>query len=79
MNSPVPGYLDGVADGPLHPAGGSLEGLGHLGVEDLGNGVRVPDGPRRGYQEPSKKERDRQRLIAFFIALFATASQGLTI
>ena len=28
----VPGYLDGVADGPLHPAGGGAEGLGYLGV-----------------------------------------------
>ena len=77
--APVPGDFDGVANGPLHPAGGGLEGFGHLGVEDLGDGVRVPDGPRRDYQEPSKRERDRQRLIAFFIALFATASQGLTI
>ena len=77
--TPVPGDFNGVADGPFYPAWGGLEGFGHLGVEDLGDGVRVPDGPRRGYQEPSKRERDRQRLIAFFIALFATASQGLTI
>ena len=77
--APVPGNLDGVANGPFHPAGGGAEGLGYLRVEHLGDGVRVPDGPRRGYQEPSKRERDRQRLIAFFIALFATASQGLTI
>ena len=76
---PVPGHFNGMADGPLYPAWGGLEGFGYLGVEDLGDGVRVPDGPRRGYQEPSKRERDRQRLIAFFIALFATASQGLTI
>ena len=77
--APIPGNLDGVADGPLHSRRGGAEGLGNLGVKDLGDGVRVPDGPRRGYQEPSKRERDRQRLIAFFIALFATASQGLTI
>ena len=77
--APVPGDLDGVADGPFYPTWGGLKGFGHLGVENLGDGVRVPDGPRRGYQEPSKRERDRQRLIAFFIALFATASQGLTI
>ena len=35
----VPCHLDGVADGPLHPAGGGLEGFGHLGVQDLGDGV----------------------------------------
>ena len=76
---PVPGDFNGMADGPFHPAGCGAEVLGYLGVEHLGDGVRVPGGPRRGYQEPSKRERDRQRLIAFFIALFATASQGLTI
>ena len=37
--SPVPGHFDGVADGPLYPAGSGLEGFGYLGVEDLGNGV----------------------------------------
>ena len=77
--APIPGDFNGVADGPLHSAGCGPKGLCHLGIEDLGDGVRAPDGPRRGFQEPSKRERDRQRLIAFFIALFATASQGLTI
>ena len=47
----VPGYFDGMADGTLHPAGGGLEGFRHLGVEHLGDGIRVPDGPRRGYQK----------------------------
>ena len=28
----VPGYLNGMADGSLHTAGGGLEGLCHLGV-----------------------------------------------
>ena len=37
--APVPGYLDGVANGPLYPAWGGLEGFGHLGVENLGDGV----------------------------------------
>ena len=37
--SPVPGDLYGVAYGPLYPAWGGLEGLGYLGVEDLGDGV----------------------------------------
>ena len=36
---PVPGHFDGVADGPLYPAGGGLESFGYLGIEDLGNGV----------------------------------------
>ena len=35
----VPGYFDGVADGPFHSAGGGLEGFGYLGVENLGDGV----------------------------------------
>ena len=44
--SPVPGYLDGVADGPLYPAGGGLEGFGYLGVEDLA-GLRPATGASR--------------------------------
>ena len=77
--APVPGDLDGVADGSFHPAGGGLEGLCHLGIEDFRDGIRAPDGPRRGFQGLPKSECDRQQLIAFFIALFATAPQGLTI
>ena len=41
--APVPGYLDGVADGPLYPAGSGLEGFGYLGVEDLA-GLRPATG-----------------------------------
>ena len=37
--APVPGDLDGVANGPLYPGRRGLEGFGHLGVEDLGDGV----------------------------------------
>ena len=37
----VPGNFDGVADGPFHTAGGGLEGLCHLGVEYLGDGIGV--------------------------------------
>ena len=43
-----------MADGPLHPAGGSLEGLGHLGVEYLGDGVdyiHIPHGNDDGLPE----------------------------
>ena len=37
--TPVPGHLDGVADGPLHPGCCGAELPGHLGVENLGHGV----------------------------------------
>ena len=30
--APVPRDFNGVADGPLHPGWGGLEGLGHLGI-----------------------------------------------
>ena len=36
---PVPGDFYGVANGPLYPAWGGPKGFGHLGVEDLGDGV----------------------------------------
>ena len=39
--SPVPCHLDGVADGALHPAGGSAVFLGDLRVQALGHGVDV--------------------------------------
>ena len=50
----VPSHFNGVADGPLYSGRRGLEGLCHLGIQHLGDGVRAPDGPRRGYQEPSK-------------------------
>ena len=37
----VPGYFDGMADGPFHSAGGGLEGFRHLGVQYLGDGIGV--------------------------------------
>ena len=37
--APIPGYLDGVADGTLHPAGGCPEGFRYLGIEYLRDGV----------------------------------------
>ena len=39
--SPVPCHLDGVADGALHPAGGSAVFLGDFRVQTLGHGVDV--------------------------------------
>ena len=44
----VPGHFDGVSYCTLHPAGGGLEGLRHLGVEHLGDGIGVPYGPPGG-------------------------------
>ena len=55
--SSVPGHFDGMADGTLHSGRGGLECFRHLGVEYLGDGIRVPDGPRRGYQEPPQNKR----------------------
>ena len=37
--APIPGYLDGVANRPLHPAGGRSEGFRYLGIEYLRDGV----------------------------------------
>ena len=40
-----------MADGSFHPAGGGLEGLRHLGVEHLGDGidhVHIVDGDDDG-------------------------------
>ena len=37
----VPGDFNGMANGPLHSRRRGLEGLCHLGVEHLGNGVGV--------------------------------------
>jgi len=45
----IPGNFDGMADGPFHPAGGGLEGLGDLRVQYLGDGIGVPYGPPGGY------------------------------
>ena len=48
----VPGYFDGVADGTLHAAWCGLEGLGHLRIQHLGDGIDgVPDGPPEDFQE----------------------------
>ena len=35
----IPGHFNGMADGALHSGRRSLEGLCHLGIEDLGDGV----------------------------------------
>ena len=69
----VPGYLDGVANGPLYPAWGGLEGLGHLGVQNLGDGVRGLSAHAGGFQE----RRNRKGFIAFFIVPYSTALRGV--
>ena len=38
---PIPGHLDGMADGALHPGGRGLECFRHLGVQYLRDGVDV--------------------------------------
>ena len=71
--APVPGYLDGVANGPFYPAGGGLEGFGHLGVENLGDGVRGLSAHAGGFQE----RRNRKGFIAFFIVPYSTALRAV--
>ena len=53
--APIPGDLDGVADGPLHPGRGGLEGFGYLGIQHLGDGVGVPYGPPEGLAGCSRR------------------------
>ena len=37
--APVPGHFNGMPDGPFYPGGRGLEGLGHLRIEHLGDGI----------------------------------------
>ena len=70
----IPRNLNSVADGPFHPARCRLKCLCHLGVEHLGDGVRVPDGPRRGFwTRPFVR-----CFIAFSVAHFTIGSLGLS-
>ena len=49
--APVPGHLDGVPDRPFHSGRSGLEGLCHLGIQNLCNGVdhiHVIDGDDNG-------------------------------
>ena len=71
--SPVPGDLYGVANGPLYPGRRGLEGFGHLGVEDLGDGVRGLSAHAGGFQE----RRNRKGFIAFFIVPYSTALRAV--
>ena len=43
--APIPGHFDGMPDSTLHAARRGLEGLRHLRVQYLRNGIGVPYGP----------------------------------
>ena len=73
----VPGYLDGMADGPFHPAGGGLECFCHLRVEHLGDGIGVPCGPPGSLAGCSR--RTLQRLSANVDDLLLSLSSRSTL
>ena len=52
----VPGNLDGVADCSFHPAGCGLEGLRHLRVQNLGDGVSLACGQQEGRLTAQRKD-----------------------
>ena len=54
--SPVPGNLNGVADGTLHSGRGGLEGFCHLGVQYLGDGIHGLVSPLAGLPEVGNLE-----------------------
>ena len=73
----VPGYFDGMADGPFHSAGCGLECFRHLGVEYLGDGVGVPYGPPG--EPPGCSRRTLQRLNANVDDLLLSLSSRSTL
>ena len=54
--APVPGYLDGVSDCPLHSGRCGLEGFRHLGVQYLGDGIHGLVSPLEGLPEVGNLE-----------------------
>lgn len=72
--APIPGDFDGVADGPFHSGWGGAEGFGHLGVEDLGDGVGVLS----ARLEASGWEYVVGGLIAFSVAHITVGLLGLS-
>ena len=70
----VPGDFNSVSDGPFHPAGGGLEGFGHLGVEYLGDGIGVLS----ARLEASGWEYVVGGLIAFSVAHITVGLLGLS-
>ena len=54
--APVPGYFNGMADSSLDSAGRGLEGLCHLGVQYLGDGIHGLVSPLDGLPEVGNLE-----------------------
>ena len=52
----VPGDLNGMADGPLHPAGRGAEGFRHLGIQYLCDGINGLVSPLEGLPEVGNLE-----------------------
>ena len=75
--APIPGNLDGVADSPLYPGWGSAEVFGYLRIEHFRDGIRVPGGPRRGFQKWVIWKVFCEGLIALFVARCFLSSSGL--
>lgn len=70
----IPCYFNGMANGTLHTGRRSLECLGDLRVQYLGDGVRGLSSPRRGFQESGFVG----ALIGFYVAHCTIASLGLS-
>ena len=73
----IPGHFDGVSDGSFHSGRGGLEGLCHLGVQYLGDGIGVPYGPPGGFQKGMIWRGICEGLIALFVAQVTADSLGL--
>jgi len=54
--TPVPGDFDGMADGALDSGRRGREGLGNLRVQNLRNGVSLPDGKQGGLTSAAEKQ-----------------------
>ena len=71
----VPGYFDGVSDGTLYSGRRGIEGLGHLRVQHLGDGVdhiHIVDRDDDGFPQvliALDMGRDADGFIAQFMAL----------
>ena len=63
-----------MANGSFYPAGGGLEGFGHLGIEDFRDGVGVLS----ARLEASGWERVVGGLIAFSVAHITVGLLGLS-
>ena len=69
--APIPCHLDGVANRPLHPAGGRPEGFRYLGIQHLRDGVA---GLR-----PAVEASRRKRIYCFVCCPVDLSSIGLHI